>query len=377
MGECEIEESDFDDTYGEVMPTLFHLCEGNSELLQVLDERLAAALEASGIDDDAMNIALEFESDLSKLTCVGKVVCKEMDQDDDGAITKELFTAVKKGNISRVKALMANGAKATDDDGNPLLFSFYEGTGSDSEDEDDEDQQTQTLNASKREPRPLLCYAVNNDEEYEGDPSEMIKLLVKMGADVNRVSICPEQYCSHVAQYTYLGQSIVSFEFYLSKALIKAGADIEATSCVYCKSHDYDNHTELSPLQLAVEENHHMMVEELLKAGADPNGGECDIWCPLPTALFMMEEYPRHQKSSNSIKCVELLLDAGANAEVALGIIETHRMMNIPPKVIELLNAKVQGTKKTTTSKRGKKAKAAVLDSKDDVAPRRSARLKK
>jgi hypothetical protein len=378
VDECEVEESDFDDMYNEVMPTLFHLCKGNSELLQVLDARLAAALEASGIDDDAMNSALEFVSDLSKLVCVKNVVCKEMDQDDDEAI-KELFTAVKEGNISRLKALKANGAKAIDEDGNQLLFSFYEGAGDGSEDDEDEDQQTQTLNASKREPRPLMCYAVNHDEEFEGDAdvSELIKLLVKMGADVNRASICPEQYCSHVAQYTYLGQSIVNFDFYLSRALIKAGADIEATSCVYCQSHDYDNHTEMTPLQLAVEAKYHMMVEELLKAGADPNGGECDIFCPLPTALFMMEEYPRYQKSSGSITCVELLLNAGAKAEVALEIIETHRMMNIPQRVMELLNAKVQGTKKTTTSKRGKKSKAAVLDSKDDVAPRRSARLKK
>ena len=37
-------------------------------------------------------------------------------------------------------------------------------------------------------------------------------------------------------------------------ALVSLGADVNGLSWVYSKTHDYDNHCEFSPLQIAVEQ---------------------------------------------------------------------------------------------------------------------------
>jgi ankyrin repeat protein len=62
------------------------------------------------------------------------------------------------------------------------------------------------------------------------------------------------------------------------EALVEGGADVDSISWVYARAYDYDNHMELTPLMLAIDNKLVRLVEYLLDKGAAGMGGVMAVW---------------------------------------------------------------------------------------------------
>jgi ankyrin repeat protein len=121
-------------------------------------------------------------------------------------------------------------------------------------------------------------------------PVIMVKILNKVGADINAENSAGETPLHRAAQEGYVG---------MIQALIKAGANIDAKSL--------DGNT---PLHDAVRERHVEAVKVLVNAGANINAKNKDDYAPLHLHLFNEKWF------SWKVEIVEVLANAGADVNI-------------------------------------------------------------
>jgi len=121
---------------------------------------------------------------------------------------------------------------------------------------------------------------VHSQPINDASTPEIAQMLVEAGADINFIG---------GAGYTLLKSSAERLDVEMVRALIDMGADTDAETKRYSTT----------PLYVAVQQDDLEIARLLLKAGANPNAQNGDLWFPLANA--------------QSIEMVQLLLDYGAD----------------------------------------------------------------
>ncbi|MBR5888324.1 MAG: ankyrin repeat domain-containing protein [Akkermansia sp.] len=131
--------------------------------------------------------------------------------------------------------------------------------------------------------------------------TELVKLLIAAGADVNQADILGE---------TPLHNAAIFGHAECVKLLLAAGADVNAKGNAKVNEHDDDytwnSYTSCTPLIVAVGNDHAGCAKLLLAAGADVNMASEDGETPL----YWAAHYGRAE-------CAKLLIDAGADVNKA------------------------------------------------------------
>ena len=170
--------------------------------------------------------------------------------------------------------------------------------------------------ANSRDLNKSLCKAAKSGHR------DCLRLLIKVGADVNHSGKCPDIALTAAAENGHTG---------CVKVLVKAGADVNAIdflrSDTALGAAAYNGHDacvklliksgaevnkqvrspRCPPIMLAAQKGHSECVDVLIKAGADVNTAG-----RISTPLIEATRY-------GHLKCVDLLLEAGADVNVLHG----------------------------------------------------------
>ncbi len=141
--------------------------------------------------------------------------------------------------------------------------------------------------------RTALLIAVNNEE------LKVVNLLINSGADVNKSTY----------MYLYLSPLYVASSngtLPIVKRLIAAGADVNKV-----------NHVDETPLYIASQRGRFQIVESLIAAGADVNKPKHNNETPLFTACNNEGIATTRYANTNYEKVVEMLINAGADKNIA------------------------------------------------------------
>jgi len=139
-----------------------------------------------------------------------------------------------------------------------------------------------------------LHFTVNGHESQQFDGSELMKLLITSGANINAKTS---------AGYTVVGLAAVNNRLDELPVLLAQNPDVNIT--------DNDGDT---PLSEAVAENHVELVKALINAGADLNLANKKGWTPIHLTV----NSPQNQNFEGT-EIATLLINAGANLELRLG----------------------------------------------------------